>query len=93
MEKILALIDECMEDPEFSINNLCAKLGMSRSSLYNKLKALTDQAPNDFIRIIRLKKAAGAFAQQEIQYFGSSCHDRVSPTPVISVQLSKGSME
>ena len=58
MEKILALIDECMEDPEFSINNLCAKLGMSRSSLYNKLKALTDQAPNDFIRIIRLKKAA-----------------------------------
>lgn len=58
MKKILALIDECMEDPEFSINNLCAKLGMSRSSLYNKLKALTDQAPNDFIRIIRLKKAA-----------------------------------
>ena len=58
MEKILALIDECMEDPEFSINNLCAKLGMSRSSLHNKLKALTDQAPNDFIRIIRLKKAA-----------------------------------
>ena len=54
MEKILALIDECMEDPEFSINNLCTKLGMSRSSLYNKLKALTDQAPNDFIRIIRL---------------------------------------
>lgn len=57
MEKILTLIDENMEDPEFSINNLCVKLGMSRSSLYNKLKSLTDQAPNDFIRILRLKKA------------------------------------
>lgn len=31
---------------------------MSRSSFYNKLKALTDQAPADYIRLIRLKRAA-----------------------------------
>ena len=31
---------------------------MSRTSFYNKIKALTDQAPADYIRLIRLKRAA-----------------------------------
>ena len=30
---------------------------MSRTSFYNKLRALTDQPPADFIRLIRLKRA------------------------------------
>ena len=30
---------------------------MSRTSFYNKLRALTDQAPGDYIRLIRLKRA------------------------------------
>lgn len=33
-------------------------MGMSRTSFYNKLKALTDQAPSDYIRFIRLEQAA-----------------------------------
>ena len=33
-------------------------MNMSRTSFYNKLKALTDQAPADYIRLIRLKRAA-----------------------------------
>ena len=33
-------------------------LNMSRTSFYNKLKALTDQAPADYIRLIRLKRDA-----------------------------------
>ena len=32
-------------------------MGMSRTSFYNKLRALTDQAPGDYIRLIRLKRA------------------------------------
>ena len=31
---------------------------MSRTSFYNKMKALTGIAPNDFIRNIRMKEAA-----------------------------------
>ena len=30
---------------------------MSRTSVYNKIKTLTGQGPNDFIRIVRLNKA------------------------------------
>ena len=33
-------------------------MGMSRSSLYNKIKALTDRSPSDFIRQIRMTEAA-----------------------------------
>ena len=35
------------------MESLCASQNMSRSSFYNKLKALTDQAPADDIRLIR----------------------------------------
>ena len=43
---------------EFNVDDLCIAMGMSRSSLYNKVKALTDHSPSDFIRQIRMKEAA-----------------------------------
>ena len=33
-------------------------MGLSRTSLYNKVKALTDESPADYMRLIRLQKAA-----------------------------------
>ena len=45
MDKIIALIKERMEDFEFSINDLCSGMAMSRSSLYNKLKAIPGKVP------------------------------------------------
>lgn len=52
------MVEENMDNPTFSIDVLCGMMNMSRTSLYNKIKALTDQAPSDYIRIIRLNKAA-----------------------------------
>ena len=45
-------------DNEFNVDTLCAKLHMSRSSLYNKIKALTGHSPSDFVRQIRMDEAA-----------------------------------
>jgi len=39
------------------------EVGMSRMQLFRKLKALTGQTPSEFIRTIRLKKAAKLFEQ------------------------------
>ena len=50
-------VEENMDNPTFSIDTVCTSLNMSRTSFYNKLKALTGQAPADYIRLIRLKKA------------------------------------
>lgn len=57
LDNAIRIIEEELGNPEFSINDFCKKLGMSRTSVYNKIKTLTDQGPNDFIRIIRLNNA------------------------------------
>ena len=43
---------------DFNVDDLCLEMGMSRSSLYNKVKALTNHSPSDFIRQVRLKEAS-----------------------------------
>ncbi|KDN55818.1 histidine kinase [Flavobacterium seoulense] len=55
---ITGLIEEKISDPELTANFMCAELGMSSSKLYRKIKQLTDLSPNEFIRTVRLKKAA-----------------------------------
>ncbi len=51
-------VEENMDNPAFNVDVLCNLLNMSRTSFYNKLKALTDEAPGDYVRLIRLKRAA-----------------------------------
>lgn len=43
---------------DFNINMLCQEMAMSRTLFYSRLKSLTGKAPQEFIRIIRLQKAA-----------------------------------
>ncbi len=58
LKAVKETIAENMDNSDFNVESLCASQNMSRSSFYNKLKALTDQAPADYIRLIRLKRAA-----------------------------------
>ena len=58
ISNVKKIVDENINNPEFSVNVLCESSGMSRTSFYSKLKALTGQAPADFVRNIRLKHAA-----------------------------------
>lgn len=58
MSDVKKNIEKNMDNPDFTVDVLCALLHMSRTSFYNKLKALTGQAPADFVRNIRLKRAA-----------------------------------
>lgn len=43
---------------ELNVETLCAALNMSRSSFYNKIKALTNYSPSDFIRKVRMHEAS-----------------------------------
>jgi signal transduction histidine kinase/ligand-binding sensor domain-containing protein/DNA-binding response OmpR family regulator len=58
MAKITTLINDNLSEEDLSTEFLCDKLGVSSSKLYRKIKELTDLAPNEFIRTIRLKKSA-----------------------------------
>lgn len=57
MTKVQAIVEKNISNSEFTVDTLCSALNMSRSSFYNKIKVLTDQAPADFVRIIRLTRA------------------------------------
>lgn len=67
LEKTIRIIDEHMADEEFSVEALQREMGMSRMQLHRKLKALTDQSASDFIRHIRLQRAADLLQQPGIQ--------------------------
>lgn len=65
VEKLKTLIDEKMGDSELSVEDLGAELGLGRVQLYRKTKSLTGYAPNELLRIARLKKAASLLASSE----------------------------
>lgn len=56
LSKAIAIIEENISNPEFSIADFATKMFMGRSSLFSKLKALTGQTPKDFITTVRMKK-------------------------------------
>jgi CheY-like chemotaxis protein len=65
-EKFVARAIEAVEqhlgDPDFSVERFEEAMTMSKLQLYRKLKALTDQSPGEFIRNLRLKRAAALLA-------------------------------
>ena len=56
MDKVRAIVEKELANPTFGINDFCRQMGMSRTSIYNKLKTLTGKGPADYIRIMRLNK-------------------------------------
>ena len=57
MDKFKAIVEENIDQPELNVEYLGQQLGLSRVQLYRKIKSLTNYAPNELIRIIRLKRA------------------------------------
>lgn len=57
IDKATSIVEQHLNDKTFVIDHLAANLGISTSSLYRKLKVLTNQSPTEFVRYIRLKKA------------------------------------
>jgi signal transduction histidine kinase/DNA-binding response OmpR family regulator/ligand-binding sensor domain-containing protein len=58
LQKALKLIEEHIDNSEYNVEQLSTDMGMSRMNLYRKLQAITGQTPTEFIRTIRLKRAA-----------------------------------
>lgn len=55
--KFVGLVKNKMSDPDLNVDMLASDLGLGRSQLYRKIKALTNYSPVEIIRDIRLKKA------------------------------------
>ncbi len=66
IDKMVRIIENNMENNDFDIDTLCKKMGMSRTKLYNKIKTVTGKSVGEFIRGMRLRKAAELLASQDI---------------------------
>ena len=84
MDKLLKVINDNITDETFNVERLAEELCMSRSSLLRKIKNIFNLPPLDFIRLIKLKKAAeliqeGKYKMGEICYMvGFSSHSYFS---------------
>jgi YesN/AraC family two-component response regulator len=66
LQQLLGIIDEQMDNPEFNVAMLSMKMALSQPILYKKVKALTNMTVNDFVKSLRLKKAATLLLDKEM---------------------------
>ncbi|MBB3841519.1 DNA-binding response OmpR family regulator/two-component sensor histidine kinase, partial [Runella defluvii] len=64
IERIRSVIEAHLSESNFDVEGLCKELKISRTNLHRKLKALTGTSATEFIRKIRLQRAA-QLAQKE----------------------------
>jgi transcriptional regulator GlxA family with amidase domain len=57
LQRIQEIIEENLENEDFSVDDLAAKAGVGQRQLQRKLKALTDSSPQQCIRSMRLQRA------------------------------------
>lgn len=86
LNKISGLIIQNIDNPNFNVEHLAIEMCMSRSSLHRKIKEVSNLTPIDFIRLIKLKKAAELI--KEYGYRSSEVCDMIgfnSPSYFIKV--------
>jgi YesN/AraC family two-component response regulator len=65
MNRIMMVIEEHLAEEEFSIEEFGKDVGMSRSQMHRKLKALTGKSASLYLRTVRLAKAKQLIAEKK----------------------------
>ena len=95
LEKVMNFIEKNLAEPSLNVEELGKQVFMSRVTLYRKIKALTNQTTVEFIRSVRLKRAAQLLATKnhsvsevsymvgftDIDYFRKCFKEQFNQTP------------
>ena len=68
LRKLNQLITDHLDSPELDVTFLCTEMGLSRASLYNKLKAMTNMGANDYINKFRMEKAIQLISTTDLTF-------------------------
>jgi signal transduction histidine kinase/ligand-binding sensor domain-containing protein/DNA-binding response OmpR family regulator len=68
LNKVLEFIEKNIAEPELNVEQLSSNVALSRIQVYRKIKAISGQSPVEFIRTIRLKKAATLIMENKLNY-------------------------
>lgn len=66
LKKAFKLVEDNIANEQFDIPFFCTELGVSRTMLFNKIKAWTNFTPNEFIHEVRMKRAAQLLEQNKM---------------------------
>jgi signal transduction histidine kinase/ligand-binding sensor domain-containing protein/DNA-binding response OmpR family regulator len=66
LDRIIKVLEDRLSDSEFGVEELSREVGISRTHLYRKIKELTSLTAIEFIRNMRLKRAAGILKQNKL---------------------------
>ena len=95
VQKAIDVVEKYIGDPNFDIAKMAKEVGISRRLLHTKLKVLTGQSTGEFIRNLRLKRAAQLFQQgygnvtqvayevgfQSLSYFAKAFREQFDQSP------------
>ncbi len=95
LQRVEQVVLDNLDNAEFTIEEMGKIIGMSRSQLHRKLRALTDHSPSAFVRSIRLQEAFKLLEQKEgnitevafrvgipnLPYFSRSFHEQFGFPP------------
>jgi signal transduction histidine kinase/ligand-binding sensor domain-containing protein/DNA-binding response OmpR family regulator len=95
LKKAMEIVESHISDSNFDIQTFVSKMAVSRTVLHMKLKELTNQSATDFVRTIRLKRAAQLILQKkasiseishmvgftEVHYFNRCFKKQFNTTP------------
>ncbi|MCD8261324.1 MAG: response regulator [Bacteroides sp.] len=58
IDKLHQILDKELVNPKFSVDEFASQMGLGRTVFYKKVRGVTGYSPNEYIRIIRMKRAA-----------------------------------
>jgi len=104
IQRTIEVIEQHMDNPDLTGQILGHEVGMSRSQLHRKVKALTNHAPHNFIRLLRLKRAATMLKQntgniteiafgvgfKSVSHFTKAFKEQYGQTPSLFVNSYSG---
>ncbi len=64
--KVKDIIEKNIDSPELSMDDYASELGLSRTQFYRKMKALTGQTPNNYIKITRINTANNLLKESQL---------------------------
>lgn len=66
LKKVIQVIEKNIDNVEMDVDEMASQIGVSRTQLYRKISALTDMSAKEFVRDIRLERAAQLITQDKL---------------------------
>jgi len=84
ISRVIAEVEANISNPNYSVVQLSAAVGMTRGTLYKKLMTIVGKSPVEFIRIVRLKRGKNLLDQGRTNV--SEVADKVGISPKMFAQ-------